>query len=138
MGALLFPIAASRQSLPSKLKITINVDVMLLVVQVTYDVRSFLEKNRDTLSWNLLGLMKDSDSQFVSDLFNASITDTGSLHIKYVKCGFVAMYSQIIQYALIITRRSGSLISSRVIRVAHLIKIMCCNICELTLHLTLI
>ena len=43
-------------------------------LQVTYDVIGFLEKNRDTLSANLLETMRNSESQMVCDLFTAPLS----------------------------------------------------------------
>ena len=51
-------------------------------VQVTYDVVGFLEKNRDTLSANLLETMRNSEAQMVCDLFTAPLSSTGALQIK--------------------------------------------------------
>ncbi len=51
---------------------------------MTYDVLGFLEKNRDTLSANLLETMRNSESQMVCDLFTAPLSNTGALQLKYV------------------------------------------------------
>ena len=51
-------------------------------LQVTYEVIGFLEKNRDTLSANLLETMRNSESQMVCDLFTAPLSNTGALQIK--------------------------------------------------------
>ena len=55
---------------------------MLVLLQVSYAVLGFLEKNRDHVSWNLIECMKNSEAQFVCDLFFAPISETGSLMRK--------------------------------------------------------
>ncbi|XP_013418100.1 myosin-IIIb isoform X2 [Lingula anatina] len=50
--------------------------------QVIYNAEGFLEKNRDTLSPNILECMKNSDSQIICDLFTAQVADTGTLLIN--------------------------------------------------------
>ena len=52
--------------------------------QVMYRIETFLEKNRDTLSYNLMECMKNSESQIICDLFLAQLSDTGSLKMKSV------------------------------------------------------
>lgn len=49
---------------------------------VTYGCGGFLEKNRHTLNYNLLDCLKMSQSQFVSDLYAAKLSATGSLQMK--------------------------------------------------------
>ena len=44
----------------------------------------FLEKNRDTLSANLLETMRNAESQMVCDLFTAPLSNTGALQLKWV------------------------------------------------------
>ena len=63
------------------------------VLQVTYSVSGFLEKNRDTLSQNLFDVMKQSESAFVSELFTAVLRDTGSFTASryYASCTLVVL-----------------------------------------------
>ncbi|CAD5118123.1 DgyrCDS6862 [Dimorphilus gyrociliatus] len=49
---------------------------------VTYGCGGFLEKNRHTLSHNLLDCLKMSQSQIVSDLYAAKLSSTGSLQMN--------------------------------------------------------
>ena len=53
-------------------------------MQVSYNVVGFLAKNRDHVSSNLIECMKNSEAQFVCELFFAPISDTGSLMRKSV------------------------------------------------------
>ena len=47
--------------------------------EVVYNVRGFLEKNRDTLSPNLATELQISSCRLVRELFSASVTPTGSI-----------------------------------------------------------
>ncbi|XP_046564340.1 unconventional myosin-Ic-A-like isoform X2 [Haliotis rubra] len=56
--------------------------------EVSYDAKGFLEKNRDTLSPEMVKCMKDSDNEMVSDLFTVEKCDTGTIsatHYNYRK-----------------------------------------------------
>lgn len=50
--------------------------------QVRYEAAGFLEKNRDTLSLNLIEILQRSASWIVHDLFNARLSDTGTLDVR--------------------------------------------------------
>jgi myosin heavy subunit len=47
--------------------------------KVIYDATGFLEKNRDNFSENLKDCLLRSRNEFISDLFNASLSDVGGL-----------------------------------------------------------
>lgn len=47
---------------------------------VVYDAYGFLEKNRDTLSRNVVSIMKRSSNELVSTLFKTSLNRHGSLN----------------------------------------------------------
>ncbi|XP_064596835.1 myosin-IIIa-like [Liolophura sinensis] len=50
--------------------------------QVRYEAAGFLEKNRDTLSLNLIDILQRSASWIVHDLFTARLSDTGTLDVR--------------------------------------------------------
>jgi myosin heavy subunit len=53
-----------------------------ILLKVVYNITNFLEKNRDHLSANLFEVMRNSESQFVSDLFQSHVSATGALENK--------------------------------------------------------
>ena len=54
-----------------------NFTTDLCVIQVVYDARGFLEKNRDNLSANLIECMEKSGTELISYLFTLN-DDTNS------------------------------------------------------------
>jgi myosin heavy subunit len=46
---------------------------------ITYDVASWIEKNRDTLTPSVLSLLRESGNTLVRELFSTSQTNTGGL-----------------------------------------------------------
>jgi myosin heavy subunit len=51
------------------------------VMQVTYNVDGFLEKNRDTLSENVAKCMRNSEARLVFELFSP-VSDFGQLQLR--------------------------------------------------------
>ncbi|XP_071101392.1 chitin synthase chs-1-like isoform X2 [Haliotis cracherodii] len=49
--------------------------------EVSYDAKGFLEKNRDTLSPEMVKCMQDSQNEMVSDLFTVEKGDTGTISV---------------------------------------------------------
>nr|AHX26699.1 chitin synthase [Leptochiton asellus] len=47
--------------------------------EVSYTTNGFLEKNRDSLSFNLIECMQNSTNEFVKALFLSSVSETGSI-----------------------------------------------------------
>ncbi|KAK3099019.1 hypothetical protein FSP39_025327 [Pinctada imbricata] len=54
--------------------------------QVQYDANGFLERNRDTLSADLVGCLLNSNNEFIKDLFTASMSPTGTISDFASKC----------------------------------------------------
>ncbi|XP_062596974.1 uncharacterized protein LOC134258441 [Saccostrea cucullata] len=54
--------------------------------QVTYEAEGFLERNRDSLSQDLVGCLLNSNNNFIKDLFTASISETGTISDFASKC----------------------------------------------------
>jgi myosin heavy subunit len=52
----------------------------VLLVQVMYNVDGFLEKNRDTLSDNIMNCMKRSEARLVYELFSP-VSEFGQLEL---------------------------------------------------------
>jgi len=59
------------------------VKLTVAVSQVLYNASNFLEKNRDRIGNNLMNVLQKSENGFITDLFNAELTDTGVLS-RYV------------------------------------------------------
>ena len=59
------------------------VKLTIAVSQVLYNASNFLEKNRDRIGNNLMNVLQKSENGFITDLFNAELTDTGVLS-RYV------------------------------------------------------
>jgi len=49
---------------------------------VTYNVESFLEKNRDTLSDSIMRCMRHADASLVYELFSP-LSEFGQLEVRY-------------------------------------------------------
>ncbi|CAF4264948.1 unnamed protein product [Rotaria sp. Silwood2] len=64
--------SSTLQSIPS-------FSIMHFAGQVQYDVRSFLEKNRDYLAPEIIQVLRSSHVQLVSSLFQLPLTKTGAL-----------------------------------------------------------
>ncbi|XP_021346055.1 uncharacterized protein LOC110445656 [Mizuhopecten yessoensis] len=54
--------------------------------QVMYDADGFLERNRDTLSQDLIACLLNSNNDFIKDLFSASMSPTGTISDFASKC----------------------------------------------------
>lgn len=52
---------------------------LTLSFQVWYDAEGFLEKNRDSISSDLLSVIMSSKNHFIADLFVASMSETGTI-----------------------------------------------------------
>ena len=52
--------------------------------QVTYCVSGMLEKNRDTLSQNILECLQHSESGMIYELFSSHFSENGALVVRYV------------------------------------------------------
>jgi len=58
------------------------IKILVVPVQVTYNVDGFLEKNRDTLSDSIMRCMRHADASLVYELFSP-LSEFGQLEVRY-------------------------------------------------------